>query len=93
MDLQQRTFVLLSTEELEAREKNLRDSILQEVQDLLNAAPNAKEFLTTEEVINQFGFSQSTLWRMEQNKTLVPHRSGRKKLFAVADIKKAIKIN
>lgn len=84
--------ILITTEELLQRENDLRNSILAEVKKMLSTTnSNRMEYLTAKEVEAQFHISATTLWRHEQNGLLMPHRSGKKRLYSVADIEKFLR--
>lgn len=69
----------------------VENKVKDELSNLPTLQKDKPEFLTKKQVMSKYQISAMTLWRMEQNGTLIPVRVGNKVMYRVEDLEKLYK--
>lgn len=64
----------------------VENKVKDELSNLPTTPKDNPEFLTRKQVMKKYQISAMTLWRMEQNRTLVPVRVGSKVMYRAEDL-------
>lgn len=64
----------------------VENKVKDELSNLPTLQKDKPEFLTKKQVMSKYQISAMTLWRLEQNGTLIPVRVGSKVMYRVEDL-------
>lgn len=64
----------------------VENKVKDELSNLPTLQKDKPEFLTKKQVMSKYQISSMTLWRLEQNGTLIPVRVGSKVMYRVEDL-------
>lgn len=64
----------------------VENKVKDELSNLPTLQKDNPEFLTKKQVMSKYQISSMTLWRLEQNGTLIPVRVGSKVMYRVEDL-------